>query len=166
VNESEYPVTGDTRDEIAASINSYWQGRSRDKPWDGYIAYATWNVQWRYRFVEKAGRCRVTRVRVAVDVDVVYPRWDPPLTASPILVSRWQYNIAALRLHERGHAQNGLDTAAEVVRALTAIKSKGTCKQLERALDAAGEAIVERGAERDKVYDLETGHGRTQGVGF
>ncbi len=62
----------------------------------------------------------------------------------------WDSMIAALKAHEQQHGAHGINAARELVQ-------KG-CRN--------GDAIVAKWAEQDRIYDRNTGHGRTEGVIF
>ena len=166
VKESEYVITGSTVDELREAMRGQALEDDSGARQGTLQALTSWYVTWLFAYEEGSNGCHLTGVDVSVDVNMLMPRWDPPATAPADLVGRWRYFSAALLRHEHVHAQNGFDTAAEVAAALAEIQPRRTCRGLEKAANAAAEAITKAGAERDHVYDLETGHGVSEGASF
>ncbi|KZY32925.1 hypothetical protein A3731_21360 [Roseovarius sp. HI0049] len=105
---------------------------------DGFWAYARWYVRW-------SENCEV-RLRI----EYTMPRHvNPALMDEPLRLS-WEKMIEALGKHEEQHGAHGVGAARELVTA--------ECRD--------GNAIVDRWAEQDRIYDRETDHGRFEGVVF
>jgi predicted secreted Zn-dependent protease len=81
-------------------------------------------------------------------------------------VTRWERYLAALEAHELGHRRFGLEAASAVERSLSSLIAEPTCQQLETAIAAAAETVVEQYRERERRYDEETKHGRADGARF
>jgi predicted secreted Zn-dependent protease len=101
-----------------------------------------------------------------VDITFVFPQWDISTNATPGLVDKWNKYIVALELHEKGHKEIAIEAGYEIGEVLNALTSYPSCDELERAADIAAEEILEQYRQREVVYDQETEHGATQGVGF
>lgn len=147
-----YVVTGDTANQIRQSID---QNRAME-----YDAYTAYYLSWRF------GDCAGNGLVVTVDLEYVYPAWEPSAGASAELVESWETYMDALFCHEYGHAKHGLDCANEVFTALSAIDAGGNCGAQQAQADAAFSAILADCNERDVQYDDETDHGATMGARF
>lgn len=105
---------------------------------DGFWAYARWYVRW-------SGDCEVRlRINYTMPRHVNAALLDEPLRQS------WEKMLEALGKHEEQHGAHGVGAANELV--------EKDCRD--------GNAIVDRWAEQDKIYDRETDHGRFEGVVF
>jgi predicted secreted Zn-dependent protease/pimeloyl-ACP methyl ester carboxylesterase len=100
-------------------------------------AYTKWYVRW-------TGSCRTS-----VTITYTYPKWENRTQASVSLQKIWDRYVANLRTHEKGHGQHGINAAAEIERS----RCKGNPK-----------AIINKWAQEDRAYDIQTAHGKTQGV--
>lgn len=163
MRDANYAIAGDTAAELVEAMRAQ---NLVDPAGDAAFALTTWNVVWNYKWVTSGGKCGIGDLAVKVDVVTTLPSWDPPTTADRRLIDNWKRFTDALILHERGHAQNGLDRAAEVAAAMARVDPRPTCNALESTADAAGAAIINDGQEWDVSYDAETKHGVTQGASF
>ncbi|MEQ9243136.1 DUF922 domain-containing protein [Roseovarius indicus] len=105
---------------------------------EGYWAYARWYVRW-------SADCQV-RLRI----NYTMPRHVNPALLDEKLRLSWEKMLKALGKHEEQHGAHGVNAARELV--------EKECRD--------GNAIVDRWAEQDKIYDRETDHGRFEGVVF
>jgi predicted secreted Zn-dependent protease len=129
----------------------------------GHHVYAVtaWQVKWRYPYVRDKSGCRTGPVKTSVTVTMQLPNWIPVRTD---LEQEWNRFSRALREHENGHRDNGLDTASAIAEALAALRPRSSCEQLEVAADAEGARLIQAGRKRDEEYDWKTNHGVTQGA--
>lgn len=105
---------------------------------NGFWAYTQWRVRW-------SSTCQVS-----LEIQYTMPR-HTRRGAMPVNIrTEWDQMIAALKSHEEQHGAHGVSAAKELVR-------QG-CRN--------GNAIVQKWAEQDRIYDRRTGHGRTEGVTF
>ena len=164
MRDANYAISGDTAAELVAEMVAE---KLVDPAGDAGFALTTWDVDWTYKYVSgPGGSCGIGALVVKVDIKTTLPTWKPPPTATALLVDNWTGFIEALVVHERGHAQNGLDRAGQILVAMGRVDPKRTCKALERVADAAGETILANGRQWDITYDAETDHGATQGASF
>lgn len=151
-----YNVSGSTASEIVDSIHA-------SRPTDPYHsnqafdALTTWRITWTWSGYGQA-ECDLETAVVDYENEVEFPRWNPPADASPELIQSWNRYIENLALHEKGHVDKTVKYYQEVK---TAIQN-ATCLTADAAAQQALEAL---NAENES-YDLETDHGRTQGVQF
>jgi predicted secreted Zn-dependent protease len=164
MHDATYAISGDTATALVAEMGAQ---NLLDEAGDAVFALTTWNVVWTYDWVTGPGpSCGIGDLAVSVAIETTLPTWKPPPTAAAHLVDSWERYTEALVIHERGHVQNGLNRAAEIVAAMASIDHKPTCDALESSADAAGAAIIDEGRTWDVTYDADTIHGATQGASF
>ena len=105
---------------------------------NGFWAFTRWYVRW-------SGSCRVS-----LEINYTMPKHTRRGAMPAKIRVEWDSMIAALKAHEQQHGAHGINAARELVQ-------KG-CRN--------GDAIVAKWAEQDRIYDRNTGHGRTEGVIF
>ena len=123
-----YRVTGTTASALVAGMRAQ---ALRDRVGESAFAITTWDVTWSYGYNERSGSCSIQDLVVRVTISVLMPSWEPPPGTDAGLIARWNGYIDALRRHERGHEQNGLDGAQEVRDAMLALRPRSTCAALE-----------------------------------
>ncbi|HUD40367.1 MAG TPA: DUF922 domain-containing protein [Dokdonella sp.] len=158
-----YDVVGDSVEALRAQLQAQ---RPRGEDGGRYDAYTRWKLEWQYRFREQRDGCRRISLRTDLTTTIHLPRWQAPADAAPDLVRRWEAYVAALDRHERGHEALAIEAAEAVEQRVGAIGRAHDCKTLEAEVNAAGEAVVEDYKARQRAYDVETGHGRNEGVRF
>ena len=158
-----YRVTGTTASALVAGMRAE---ALKDRVGESAFAITTWDMTWSYGYNERSGSCSIQDLVVQIRISVLMPFWEPPPGTDAGLIARWNGYIDALRRHERGHEQNGLDRAKEVRDAMLALPPRSTCTALERTADAAGAAVIDAGNDWDRTYDDDTDHGATQGAVF
>lgn len=129
VNTNYYSITGTT----AAQLKAQMRSKGKNGKW----AYTKWYVRW-------TGSCKTS-----VTITYTYPRWANRNQAPASLQKNWDRMFTSLRTHEKGHAQFGINAAAEIERS--------RCKENPMS-------IIKKWAQQDKVYDSRTRSGATQGV--
>jgi predicted secreted Zn-dependent protease len=154
-----YPVTGGTAEALLRSLVD--RG-----PSDGdrdYFGLTASGMQLRYRADARADDCALIDVEVTLDVTVTLPAWDAPAEAPPRLRRDWRRFLQALERHEDGHRERAHRGADKVRRAIEGLR-RPSCAQAEaeaRHRLRRLETEIEGG---HRLYDEETGHGRTQGA--
>lgn len=156
---SHYPVEGGESYEMGASMA---ENAPRQ---DGLpaLGLTRWSLSWRFDLRRIAGICRIVSPRVTTDLEIVLPRWSAGAPARAPLVSRWELFLDALTEHELGHRRLVLEAATEIAERLRRT-SAPTCRMARQQGDRTARRVVEDYDHRNRVYDLETGSGRAQGV--
>ena len=155
-----YEVRAETRHNLLALLNEASPVRVNGKV---FHAYTSWNVQWRFYWYEQAdGRCAITRTHTDLTGEITLPRLagstDRPLHED------FQGYAAALRTHELGHYQIGKEAARAIDLALQRLPQMASCKELERVANRSAREILDSHTARERQYDIDTGHGKTQGA--
>lgn len=128
-----------------------------------FHTYTRWFVRWRTFWRSEGGLCVMQRVSTEVDIEYTLPR-PTRLPRRAELRQRYADYLAALRVHEQGHAELAVTAAGQIERALMAIPPQADCNTLSEAANRRGHAILEHTRARERDYDAATGHGRTQGA--
>ena len=101
-----------------------------------------------------------------VDVTITFPRLSETAKISAVVVRAFADYSEKLLLHEKGHAQNGIDTARRIDDGIAALRLQSTWADLGRAANRLGYSLIEAAKQWDIDYDLRTRHGATQGARF
>jgi predicted secreted Zn-dependent protease len=149
-----YEISGATADQLRAQLNVL--GPIGD---DGYKADATthWDIHWTWT-TNSVSECQLATTTVSYQIQVIFPHWTPPQTASPELIAKWTNYTKALAEHEQGH----VDFVVSSIPQLEAAIKGATCE----TANAAGQAVLSLIRRHDLEYDAATNHGATQGARF
>ena len=149
-----YDVQGSDYESLVAAL----------KARGGFHGQAEWKLSYQYE-PRRAGRaCSVASLTTTLDLVVDLPRWSPPPGAAPRLTSQWMRYVSALRRHKDGHLDIGREMEDAFRRSLAVTSER--CERLESAIKSQYETLLEQHRARDRSYDVETAHGRTQGAEF
>jgi predicted secreted Zn-dependent protease len=159
VRERTYPVRGRT---VAAIGRSLEHAGPR---WEGRVVQGltSWCVRWEWRSTMHEGACRLLNVRVLLEVEIVLPDWKDHDSASPSLAFAWERFEEALRGHEYGHRNIGMQAAVETFRVLEAVRTRD-CTAIGDVAGTLARGIVRKYEKRNDVYERNTRRGRTQGA--
>jgi predicted secreted Zn-dependent protease len=156
-----FSIEGDTSRELSAEIDAKGPVGDNGLRSDGYTR---WFINWRFDMQSDATGCTASRIVVDLAVRMTLPRWQPPRSADPALVTRWNRYLSALRIHEDGHRFRAEAAAGDVRRALQRERGAADCRTLENRLNARANALLDELRTRQDAYDRETQSGRKQGV--
>jgi predicted secreted Zn-dependent protease len=149
-----YTIYGSTETELRKQLDA-----KQPVGFDGYRGDSTtsWDINWTWpghgKFI-----CDLAGATVTLKVTVIFPRWNPPLNASPELVTKWTKYVEVLAFHE-GHHVDSVNARYKTVE--TAIKG-ATCL----TADAAARKALDPIYKYDIDYDAATNHGETEGARF
>ena len=158
-----YNVSGRSAAELRASLNTVRPATSDGVHHDGLT---TWKIHWRYRTTAARDRCDVTSFNATEEIVETIPKWTNETGAPPALVAQWRTFIAALVAHEGGHVAIATEALEAIRRAGRGFRSQSNCADLGRLIDETENSLLVQYKEKDKKYDADTQHGRTQGVRF
>ncbi len=150
-----YEVRGADFDSVLGSMMS---GRQ-------FAGRTDWHLSYRYQPRAEAGACKADSVTTTLALSMTLPHWSPPPGVPGDLIGRWERFMSALRMHEDGHVQDARTLESTAKRALLALSS-ANCAGLDAAMHARFDQLLEQGRARDREYDEQTGHGKTQGAVF
>jgi predicted secreted Zn-dependent protease len=152
---SYYEFSGTTKVEMRAQMKSSRPAiLNKDR---GYDSWTHWQSHWTWPGYGRDA-CDLSKAKVTLDVEVIFPRWTASDRASPQLVTNWIHYTEALALHESGHVR----LATESEQSIRAAIQNATCLTANEAAKSALAQLKEKNIEYDRVTD----HGRTQGAKF
>lgn len=129
-------ITVDTYTVSGASLAEVQDQMSSDGP-RGFWAYTTWNVTW-------TAACETT-----VTASITLPELDDTADLTEDEVAEFDRMRDALSAHELHHVSFGTGFADQV---------------RDAGCPAKSDAILQRWLQKERDFDAETEHGRTQGV--
>lgn len=147
-----YTVSGNTNAEVRADIDT-----KRPNGWD---AYTTWNVNWRYWYRVSDAGCAIDRIEVDLKIVFTMPKL---VTSNAEVRKSFDAYIAKLQIHEDGHADVGRHVARKI-QTTVAMMTAPNCDELGQKVNAEGTTIAREGNRMDLAYDKRTNHGETQGA--
>jgi len=159
-----YDVDGATAEDIRADLN-------RRGPMDSvehrrFDAVTHWYVRWRYDYRNVTGGCNIASASTNVDITYSFPRLLAASKAPEDLRQTFSEYLKRLLVHEKGHAQTGIDIAARIEDGIRRLPTAPTCVALADQADRLGHSLIKEANQLDIAYDARTGHGRTQGARF
>ena len=158
-----YKVAGSTARELRDAINANRPVGKDGRPHD---AVTSWFVRWKYTTTGASPGCAVRTFNVSLDFATTMPQWTNESGAAPQLLQQWRSYYAALVKHEDGHKAIGTNAAANIRDAGLKLPPEPLCSELARSVDKMTSEILERYRQREREYDRDTDHGRTQGARF
>lgn len=152
-----YDVNGLTHQEVVRSIAA--RGPK------GFHALATWKPSYQFWSTREGSQCRVSRVQLHLEADILMPRWVDAARAPAELVRRWDRHYAALMLHEQGHIQHGREFGVIARKAIMGLPPV-PCEEIQARVERLFAELSRDYGDRDADYDRRTNHGQTQGAVF
>ncbi len=159
-----YPIVGNT----AAALRQQMSRMGPQSQTNGqrYDARTDWHVHWAYNYGRRGGRCAITSMNTRVDVLYILPGWTAPRNTPASLIAEWQRYMGALKTHEIGHKNHGVEAGTAVLRTLHGIAPQPTCEALQAMINQRLKNAVVPYNQKDLEYDRITRHGFTQGAVF
>ncbi len=153
-----YPVIGATSAELAQQL-----GIGRESASDSdYIGLTGTQVRWQFRPFRSDSGCRLAQVAVFVRIVTTLPQWLAPGGTPDSLAQQWTRFLDATLVHERGHRNIALHTAAAILRTLQNVH-EADCPGIGEIANLHAHAAWDLGQRRQVDYDIATVHGVTQG---
>ena len=159
-----YDIVGSTKAQLRSQINQI--GAIDPRSGQRFAARTDWNVQWHYHYRQHNQTCSFDQVQVSTTVKILLPRWRKTSFFSVPLWSQWRQYMIALKTHEMGHQQNGIQAGQEILQALQSMASRENCQQLSDLANQQAQAIIRKYNQSDILYDQQTKHGLIQGAVF
>ena len=127
-----------------------------------FHGYTKWNVRWNFWWIEnRDGSCKITKTKTSVAGTITLPRLAGGNTEQQAAFERY---VAALKQHELGHYQIGKDAAATIDQALLDMPPMRNCTSLDKVANDGAYQALERYKEKERLYDANTEHGKSQGA--
>ena len=126
-----------------------------------FLGQTKWDVRWNIWWNERDGACKITSVRTHVAAIIKLPRL---VGGNAEQVSAFERYAVALKQHELGHYQIGKDAAMEIDHALLTMPAMPDCSRLVKTANDGAYRTLELYKEKERLYDVDTGHGKSQGA--
>ena len=155
-----YAMTG-------ASLRHIQESLQQTRPWkdkSGRDATTEWYVRWYAEYRSGGGTCHCSSFTTTTTITIWLPRWIAPTNAPAEVRATWAKYIAALEVHENGHADLALAAAAEMHKRIKEIDSNLDCITLRARVQAECKAALDSHRAQERDYDRKTRHGATQGA--
>lgn len=159
-----YPIVGSTASTLRQQMSV--MGPQSQTNGRRYDARTDWHVHWAYNYGRRGGQCAITSMNTRVDVLYILPGWTAPRNTPVGLMTEWQRYMGALRTHEIGHKDHGVEAGTSVLQTLRSIPPQPTCEALQTTINMRLKNAVARYNQKDLQYDRTTRHGFTQGAVF
>jgi predicted secreted Zn-dependent protease len=149
-----YDIHGKTLRDIR--IDAHANGPvSRDTTW---FAVTHYQIHWTYSYYRQPTLCRLTNVKMMVDIIVTLPRWVDSSDVDPAAVYWWANSSENVRTHEAHHVQLAVDGASEI-RSLLVRSTSSDCTLLARSTNEEAAVILRRVAQQQQEFDHASHHG-------
>lgn len=161
-NVETYKIYGATANELRQQMNEngiYDHGGRFD-------ANTSWYVKWDFHYQDSSVGCSLSDITVSVDITMHLPEWADKQDANDPLQEQWVRYLTLLRMHERGHRDNGIKAARDIDYMLNNLPSMPSCSTLESEANSKAYSILKEYNAADLSYDSETDHGKNQGAIF
>jgi predicted secreted Zn-dependent protease len=157
-----YAMTGSSLRDIQESLR-------QTRPWkdkSGRDASTEWYVRWYAEYSSGGGTCHCSSFTTTTTITITLPRWIAPTNTPAEVRTAWAKYVAALEVHEIGHADLALAAAAEMHKRIKEIGSDSDCNALRTRVQNECQAALDSYRAQEKDYDRRTRHGATQGATF
>ena len=157
-----YAMTGSSLRHIQESLK-------QTRPWkdnSGRDALTEWYVRWYAEYSSGGGTCHCSSFTTTTTITITLPRWIAPTNTPAEVRTAWAKYVAALEVHEIGHADLALAAAAEMHKRIKEIGSDSDCNALRTRVQNECQAALDSYRAQEKDYDRRTRHGATQGATF
>jgi len=159
-----YPVSGETTDAIAKSLDAKALVDAHD-PLGRYYALTNWNLSSHWNFQPTAVGCEVEKAQVTLAVTMTLPSLAST-NVSPEVRQRWDAFIANAIAHETGHVNLAFDGARSYQHDISYLLPAMNCNIIQTRLNDLFKNDFDAIDQANVDYDTETKHGTTQGAVF
>lgn len=129
-----------------------------------FFAKTDWQIRWNYEYDRENGGFVITKLSVRADITYRMPQRVLPAGTSDALAEKWARFLAALTLHEEGHAQIATTNAKALHEKLRSHGPFPNAQELEKFVKTEGGKCLQKARTEEVEYDRRTGHGATQGA--
>jgi predicted secreted Zn-dependent protease len=154
-----YDVAANPKQRLTVLLNNASPIKEDGKTFHGHTQ---WNIRWNFTYRKnKSGECKLEKINVTLDTKITLPRL---VGDSPEQQKQMERYLIPLKIHEMGHYQIAQEAAAAVEQKLDSLSGKANCSELEKTANTVGKETVNAYNEKNRAYDIETDHGKSQGA--
>jgi predicted secreted Zn-dependent protease len=117
------------------------------------IAMTTYELSVDWEMQQTPGACRVGSMAVNLDLEYIYPQWEPVGSPSRTLYEEWDRFMLHVVAHEEYHGRIALECANEIAELIGGIEPQRTCSALEGTLDVLISETYQTCEERQQAFD-------------
>lgn len=121
-------------------------------------ARTDWEVKWSYLTIGNIDRCQIDDVKVRAHIVYNLPRLSQDVSDQNTIEAFNRY-LKALTAHERTHAQNGINAARDIEKAMNKIPPQRDCLMIARITKRIGKHYINKYVYEDQRYDYMTHNG-------
>jgi predicted secreted Zn-dependent protease len=125
---------------------------------------AEWELRPLFQWKRIGKLCYVEDFSVKVKTEYTMPQLASGKSFDESVKVKFDKFYDALLVHEKGHSEFGIKAANEIYQLLDNVKPVQGCKVLKKRVTRDINEIIETYDKLNQAYDVETGHGRTQGA--
>jgi predicted secreted Zn-dependent protease len=131
---------------------------------DSFAASTDYSLNWAFDFDDDgSGNCHITKVSVAINIALTYPRWQQSSGAAAGLPAAWQHYATNLATHENGHVSIDQAGAARLLSDLQNFPPTN-CDTIVTAATYKANNDIQVLNQANDDYDAATNHGAAQGA--
>ncbi|OGZ56234.1 MAG: hypothetical protein A3G60_01860 [Candidatus Ryanbacteria bacterium RIFCSPLOWO2_12_FULL_47_9c] len=157
-----YDVSGLTKDEIKANMTQARKGTFLE----GHNGATTAEININFKRRQLADKCETVMDKFDLSLIYTYPRLTSLPSVSSGIAAAWNTFIAALKVHEEGHAKIEVERANILFQKLLSLPEYKTCEEFDQTYDVATNTHEEETKLIGAQYDKDTQGGRLQGISF
>jgi predicted secreted Zn-dependent protease len=131
---------------------------------DGFFGRLDHGLGYRYGYAWDGGACALSEIEIGLELTFRYPRWTDRDQAPRRVREAWDRFYAALVVHEEGHAEIAREGAEALAEALAGLPPRDDCDRLRSDIAETAREVIGAMHDAQRRYDVETGHGQTQGA--
>ena len=129
-----------------------------------YRGNTNWRINYRFFTDQQDGLWSISKVTTTVDIIFTMPKWEDYAKADRNTRKEWNRYYHALLDHEYGHRDIVIDTAEAIEHELADMRNDMERIDLENSANARAKEMIEWCKERNRQFDLDTGHGDKTGA--
>jgi predicted secreted Zn-dependent protease len=152
---SYYTVQGGSEEELRQQL--YALGPYSERLGERVLATTGYEMSVDWTMNEAAGQCSLSEAEVALDLEYIYPRWEPPPDVAEDLIIKWNDFITRVAEHEKQHGQIATDCAHQLAAAVVALPPQPDCDTLTGSVRTAVDEMYAACDARQLQFDEEEG---------
>ncbi len=156
-----YDISPKTKKDIKTELQQYTPIINGGIKFHGSTS---WQVKWQVSWKKTDDICYLDSSAATLKVLFTMPRISPEFTPSEEVLAAFNGYYSALLQHENGHMGNAKSALEHINMLLSNFNSYSDCQVLNDEVNNSIEKIVEKFKTKDKTYDVQTMHGKLQGV--
>lgn len=133
-------------------------------PKGSYWAYTNVGISSWWDTKQVGSTCVLVNPGVRVNINILYPAWNPPKGVKPRVIAKWEAMYAALVRHQGEHAQFAKDQGNALTALTREHSSDSSCELLDSYLRKKSDDLQSKREAEDRDLDKRTADGSKEGV--